>query len=378
MKKYIAALSAAILVICSFTACADKTGKPSESSVSQAGSQAESQSESQTEPQSAAQVEFDKADAEKKASDAINGYFDALNSGDMETAFAFQYNKDDLEAAAVMNGFGKNGGTSAEALTNMIDTYKEAYSEHTITLNGIADIEAVPDNGYELLDELYGRIKAVKGFVAECGDTLDIDKITEQYAGLDENTEWEKQTYEESYLVTADMNVDDEQKEQEMIVFRTTDGQWKIDMSVVNYLQKVEHTELDNKASDTCQAATQSISDMKAAGVDTSGTFMISSDDSKNYLIPDGFDVSDFKKRFSQNYAGEIDGEYFIVINKDSAVYGVFNDSEGKQGIYPLSLTINKDDKTGELAYDELEEGKTYTIDELYDICKSVIDSLDK
>lgn len=363
MKKHIAALTAAILTICSFTACKDKTADSSSDTASDV-----SVSQVSTE------VVFDKAEGEKKANELINKYFSAINSGDMETTLIYQYDKDDLEAAAVMSSFGKDGATAAEALENMMSTYKKAYSGHTLTLNSIDDVKAVPENGYELLDELYGRVHAVKELIAQNGGDkgLDIQKITDEYSKMTD-TEWEKQEYEEAYLVTANISIDDEEKAQEMIIFRTKDSDWKIDMTVVTYLETTAQNERDGVASEVAYAATQALEDMKNEGYDIEGTYIIARDETKNYLIPDGFDLEVFKKHFAEhNEIGE-GTDYFFVVSDLATTYSVYVDAEGKQGIYPLGMKLTEDGSE-RMQYEEMPSGETYDIDELYDMCKDVVD----
>lgn len=363
MKKHIAALAAALLTLCSFTACTGKnTGSTPDTSVSQ----------------TATEASFDKAEAEKKVTDVINDYFGAINSGDMEKVFEFQYNKEDCEAAAIMSGFGTAGGTSAEALENMLSSYKEGYSGHTITLNSIVSIDSVPAQGYELLDEMYGRVLAIKKLAAQYGGDsgLDIDKITAEYSAMTDFPDG-KQNYAEAYDIMTNITFDDTDKEQEMIVFRTDNGSWKIDMTVVNYMQKVEQTDMDNAASEVAGSVAEALLKMKDEGTDTTSTFIISSDDSKNYLIPDDFDMKKFKEYLADTYKGDADASYFFVIADNSVKSGVYVNSEGKMGVYPIGLII-VDDGEGNITYDEPANVSDYTIDELYDMSKSVIDGLKK
>jgi hypothetical protein len=59
------------------------------------------------------------------------------------------------------------------------------------------------------------------------------------------------------------------------------------------------------------------------------------------------------------------------------AKYGVYRTTDGMMGIYPFGLII-KDDGTDKMSYEELDHDKTYTLEELYDMSKSVIDQFIK
>ena len=364
MKKHIAAIAAAILTICSFTACdkKDSGGNTTEPQTSQ----------------SAETVSFDKDEAEKKVTDVINDYFSAINSGDMEKVFEFQYSKDDLEAAAVMSGFGTEGGTAAEARENMINAYKDGYSGHVITLKAVTSVKPVSQKCYELLDEMYGRVIAVKGLTAKYGGDsgLDIQKITEEYGAMTDFSGG-KQEYEEAYDVVTDITFDETNKEQEMIVFRTKDGGWKIDMTVVNYLQEVEQTDLDNAASKVAGAVSEALLKLKNEGTDISGRYILASDESRNYLVPDGFDLKKFKEYFNDIYSGDANVQYFFVISDDKAVGGAYIDAEGKLGLYPVGFIV-KDNGEGGITYEEPDSTQEYTFDQVYDISKNVLDGLNK
>ena len=364
MKKHIAVIAAAILTLCSFTACENGSENSSSATPDTSSSQA------------VTEASFDKAEAEKTVTSVINDYFSAINSGDMEKVFEFQYNKEDFEAAAVMSGFGTDGGTSAEALENMLNTYKESYSGHVLTLNSVVSINSVPQNGYDLLDEMYGRVGAIKEIIAKYNGEggLDIQKITDDYSAVTDFSSG-KQEYEEAYDVVANITLDDTDKEQEMIVFRTKNGSWKIDMTVVNYMQTVEQTDKDNFASQVAGSVAEALLKMKDEGTDISGTYMIASDDSRNYLIPDGFDMNKFREYFSQSYTGDANGQYFFVIADDSVKSGVYADAEGKLGLYPVGLII-MDDGEGNITYDEPDTAIDYTFDDLYNMSKDVIDKV--
>lgn len=363
MKKHIAAIAAALITICSFTAC-DKKNQESSSDVSSS--------------QSVTEAAFDQNDAEKKVTEAINEYFSAINNGDMKKVFEFQYNEEDMPAAAVMAGFGHEGGTAQEACDSMMDTYKEGYKDHVISLNSVKSISGVSEKGYELLDELYGRVLAIKGLLAEHGGDsgLDIQAITDAYGAMTDFSQG-KQDYEEAYDVVAEITLDDTQKEQEMIVFRTKNGNWKIDMTVINYMQQVEQTDLNNAASEIAGAMSEAIMKMQNEGTEITSNFIISSDESKNYLIPDSFDMKKFNEYFSSSYTSDASVQYFFVIYDSKVASGAYVDAEGKTGLYPIGL-IMANDGEGNFTYEEPANPQNYTFDQLYDMSKNVLDGLNK
>lgn len=375
MKKYIAAITAAALTLCTFTACSDKGSGSSSDIQSSAVSQEETQADSAPK---VPDVPFDEETAKKTAAEAINGFFDSINSGDIEKCMKYQYSDDILEAAAVSVGYGVDGGTAEEAYKNMIESTKSSYSGHKFTLNSIQSIKPMNRSAYGLLDNMYSRIRAIKDIIDSYGADakLNVQEITDKYNEIEKITVVPLE-YEEGYQVTANISLDTETNDLDMFVFKIKGGDWMIDMTNVAYLEDAEQTDMDNDASDASYAASLALESMKKSGKDISGTFIISSDAGKNYLVPDSFDMNAFNTAFAANYKGASDADYFFVITDEIAKYGVYRTTDGMMGIYPFGLII-KDDGTDKMSYEELDHDKTYTLEELYDMSKSVIDQFIK
>lgn len=360
MKKLLAAAAAMAVALCSFTACEDKN-----SSSSVIVQESSSVSNPHIIP------EFDRAKAEPIIKETLTNYFNDLNNGDIAASLKYQYDDDMIRAAAVMSGLAEDGDTPDDALEKMIEAYKSTYEGHKITLNEIKSIESIPEDGYVLLDEAYGRLTEINKLIDQCGGTLDMQKITEGYQELVDFSKYRRE-YEEGYDVVASVTVDDETKDQEMLLFRTVGGDWQMDMSVPSYMQKSEQVDMDNLASSTAGAASAALKEMSEKGLDITGRFIISSDGSMDYKIPDTFDTEVFRSVFSGKYTGAAEAKYFIVVDDLYAPYAVYEVSGQKTGIYPFGLII-KNDGSEKLTYEELDPDKTYDIAALFDMSKKII-----
>lgn len=359
MKKPIAFIAALTIALGSFAACSGKNSNSSEPT------------ESSAPAAHVTTVAFDKEKGEAIAKEIISGYFDDINKGDIAASMKYQYDDNMLKAAAVLSGLAEKGDTAEQAVEKMMSAYKESYNGHTLTLNNIISVDSIPENGYVLLDEAYGRLCELNKLVEKSKDDLDPQKISEEYQKLTDFSSYRRE-YEEGYDVVASVTVDTETKDQEMLVFHTKDGNWQIDMSVPAYMQKSDQVNMDNTASSTASAATAVLKEMAAEGKDISGTFIIGKDPSKDYNVPDSFDMDTFRYRYAEKYSGDPDADYFIVINDSYAIYAAYEISGQRTGIYPFGLMI-KDDGSPKLTYSELDTEKTYDLAALYDMARSVI-----
>ncbi len=360
MKKTVAFLAAVTMALCSFAACTDnKTTSSSESS-----------SEVSAPAVHEIAVPFDREKAEPLVKEAITNYFNDINNGDFKASMTYQYDEEMMPAAAVLSGLASKGDTPEKAVENMLEAFESTYKGHTLKLNEIVSVESIPEEGYVLLDEAYGRLAEMNKLIEKSGDSIDPDHLSEVYQALTDFSAYRRE-YEEGYDVVASISVDDETNDQEMLVYRTVGGNWQIDMTVPTYMQENEQVQLDNTASSTAGSASRVLKKMKEDGKDISGTFIISKDGSKDYKVPSGFDMSTFRSLYEEQYKGEADADYFIVIDNEIAVYSVYETAEKKIGIYPFGLTIKMDgDK---VSYEELDADSKYTMDQLYDKCLKVL-----
>lgn len=357
MKKTVALIAAVTMALCSFAACTDKNKNNSSDNTS-------------TPAVHEIAVPFDREKAEPLVKEAITNYFDDINKGDIKASMTYQYDEEMMPAAAVLSGLVTKGQTTDEAVESMISAFTESYSGHTLKLNEIVSLESIPEKGYVLLDEAYGRLAEMNKLIEKSGKTIDPDKLSEKYQKLTDFSSYRRE-YEEGYDVVASISVDSETNDQEMLVYRTVGGNWQIDMTVPTYMQENEQVDLNNTASSTAGTASSVLKQMKETGKDISGRFIISSDGSQDYNVPSSFDMATFRSMFAEQYKGAADASYFLVIDDELAVYAVYETSDNKTGIYPFGLVIK--DVNGKIDYDELDPDTEYNKDKLYDMCKSVI-----
>ncbi len=115
----------------------------------------------------------------------------------------------------------------------------------------------------------------------------------------------------------------------------------------------------------------------------TGYAFIISSDKSKNYNVPDDFDIDDFEKRtneymdLKENEYLKIDInelEWFSIICEDQCVYSVVVNQEQPDIVGVGPETIHQSNY-GQEVYDDITAkiSGDMSFDKVYDSCKSVI-----
>lgn len=171
----------------------------------------------------------------------------------------------------------------------------------------------------------------------------------------------------ESYNIILTLkNEDGEQVDQYFTVFYIEGEGWKVDASIRGYVEKSKTSSIRSTANTFHKAANSALIEMDTYGVDLSGTYIISSDASKNYNVK--IDINKFKSEMG-NFFPEMDNfEYFLFVCNGvcTGVVCYEKDSSKYIGIYPVNH-INKIENgkitSGEIS---LDDNKKYTYDELY------------
>ena len=238
-------------------------------------------------------------------------------------------------------------------------------------------VSAEPLTGMEEADikDNYGIAQWIVEYINEKGgpDKVSIEEIEEAADEVDEDELMEKIVITEGYYVT--MEIEDgegETSQGDIIVYRINDGGWKV---LVPYGSDIRRNYAQEQVKSLFKACNSALCDMDEEdplNYDAK-PFIVSSDDSMNYNVPNDFDVEVFKQK-TKNYMSIITGiEWFAVLQDGVVIYTVIMNpnTEVNSVTFPHESIIYKDTEQENLKTQSVEDPKSY--DELYEICKSVI-----
>ena len=221
-----------------------------------------------------------------------------------------------------------------------------------------------------------GKTKIVD-YINEKGgpDKVSIEEIEEAADEVDEDELMEKIVITEGYYVT--MEIEDgegETSQGDIIVYRINDGGWKV---LVPYGSDIRRNYAQEQVKSLFKACNSALCDMDEEDLLNydAKPFIVSSDESMNYNVPNDFDVEVFKQK-TKNYMSIITGiEWFAVLQDGVVIYTVIMNpnTEVNSVTFPHESIIYKDTEQENLKTQSVEDPKSY--DELYEICKSVINA---
>lgn len=389
MKSIIAGVMALTLV-CSMMGGCGKVGEPSdeiESSVSEQSTVSDSDEvednsdEDSTSSEEQKETEGSEADKQQAYDGegyeaAIREFFDASNSGDYKKMMSLMFPERMLDSidifaqmmggASLIDTIGKDlpptnyeiteivmeGTIDNEALQNLLSTYDVVLDMAELIESYGGDLESMTD---EQKEELEGELAALMEGT--------LDKEREHYF-----------TVTEGYDVTVRYLNDGEPDEDYFYVYYIEGDGWKLDNSLRRYVKKSQQVAANANAKTLYIAYNSSLSDMEYDdGADLTGTFIVSSDDTKNVNVPDTVDIGRLKS-LVEDYTGDVsDYNYFVIIHNGKCIYtAVFKkDGTGDVGTYPVSAVPIALDDFGPDAGSS--KGIDYTFEELYEMAKGIV-----
>ena len=376
MKRVIAGIIALTAVICTFTGCGKGTVDDSSStSAETTAAQEKATDEEVTSGESAETGAYE---------DTVKEFVEAYNANDRQKTLEMQYPDGIMEFVKVcMKSDEAKDMTEEEVMSfiqyDMFDKYDE---DAKVTYNGIISAEPLRSHEEDDIKESYSPMKWAINYINEHGgsDKVNPDEFEDAWGDTDYDEYPCEIDIEEGYFVIFEVENDEgETSEGTLYVVRIKgENGWKI--SVVNMFDNVKSGRkkaMNSTAYSLNNALYTSFVEMDEEGKLPSSDkmFIVSSEDSMNYNVPDDFDVELLRKK-AQNYFDKIkELKWFAVINHGNIEYSsvIYYDDERYVGTYPSDyiMVAAGDDADSYTEPDEKADERTFK--ELHDICVEVI-----
>lgn len=337
MKKVLAGILALTAVICSFTGCGRDVPDNAGSSSAVEKTTASEENTSDGQPQ-AEKVEYDSYE------ELLRDFFEAANARDYTKTLLMQYPEgilDFVRVAVRSTSTQREYGdiTEADMIKLLQQYFYEDIADGTYTPGQIISAKPLSEKDAVSISELYGASLFAVNYIRENGgvDGTDADELEQAMARAIEDFNVGDTALAEVYYLTFGITDDStgESHEANAVVYRFEGDSWRI-IADPYRVERIK-TERNAQARSIYMAVNSTLVDMDEMGGLPSAAedFIISSDDSKNYNVPEGFDTELFKHRLS-NYIEMPELEWFVIINGYAAIYAVScpADDPSYTGIY--------------------------------------------
>ena len=383
MKKILAGIIALTTVFCTFTGCGSTEDEKADGNDTSVETTAEN-----VENETAVSEKEDAKDDEKpdkkddKNSDegyetVIKEFIDAINAGDYEKVFDLQMpegGRDILRLTLMAQA--KEMGKEDQDIDAMLEEQMKRLSDNLpkMKLNKIVSAEDLSDGNIESIKGICAGYKVVIDYINEKGgiDKVNIEEMQKEFEDLDPEDFVDQINIKDAKMVTIEVETEgnEEPSEEEFYVYNIEGQGWRIDNSMLKYLNRSKKTSANSATSSLYKAAMTALVEMdeedklpKLKGA------LVCSDDSKNINVPDDFDTELFKKKVNNYFNDEEELDWFVILDMGCASYAVsVKKGKTESGVYPIRKFL---DENLELIDDESVEKKSY--DELYDMCAELL-----
>ena len=263
--------------------------------------------------------------------------------------------------------------TILEYRSDMVDELKEELGSNgkKIIYKGIISEEKVPDDEIADAGEELAQYAAAAELIKKYKGDVEAIPEEEQEAAMEVRDSRYKIT--QAYLVDVEIEYEGEEgnpDEMYFLVYYIDGDGWKFEESMIGYVNKSKKIALNANASSLEKAYASALTDLDAEGVDLTGKYIISSDNSMN-INADSKPVDDIKAQ-AKNYFDDIDEfDYFVVIEDGCSIYvgAKKKDDDTYIGTYPVD-TLPADAKNYEK---ETDKNFNHSYDELYKLAKDLL-----
>lgn len=378
MKRVLAGITAIITVFCAFSGCGkidDETAGAGDSSVT-----ATAESGENTASDNGTTETADDNDS-KSYEDVINEYIDIFNTGDLQKILEMQMPEGCADVMRVMAMLQFKEMGSEENTVENVDKYlKDMLGSSSVSLSRIVTAEDLSYDEQETLKEACTSYKMIADYIRDQGgaDKVDLDKLDEKFDDFDPEESKDLIKINDAKYVVVELLEDGDTvpTEEEFIIYRINNGSWHMDSSMLGYVKRAKAASADTAANSLIKAANTALIEMDEErmfrdenGLEALDKVLISSDDSRNINVPEGFDVEHFKKRLDNYFSDNTRFDWCIVIDGMCANYSFVSLNDNSQiGIYPSGTVLTpglvpeNDESTGKKSFDEL-----------YDICAEIL-----
>ena len=263
--------------------------------------------------------------------------------------------------------------TILEYRSDMVDELKEELGSNgkKIIYKGIISEEKVPDDEIADAGEELAQYAAAAELIKKYKGDVEAIPEEEQKAAMEVRDSRYKIT--QAYLVDVAIEYEGEEgnpDEMYFLVYYIDGDGWKFEESMIGYVNKSKKIALNANASSLEKAYASALTDLDTEGVDLSGKYIISSDDSMN-VNAENKPVDKIKSQTKNYFDDIVKIDYFVVIDNGCPIYAVTmnKDDDAFIGTYPaytLPADINDYSK-------EKDENFNHSYEELYELAKDLL-----
>ena len=306
---------------------------------------------------------------EKGFAKTLYAYFEALNESDYEKALKYFY------PAEIVDGLIEVSEIQNTDLTALVASDVEAKSYEITDIE--IESEIFNDDLNELSDtmnQMYYVVDTVKNYDKDI-DSMSEEELTEiqnKIMNIEENEVEKKYTVTEGYDVTVNYLVDGEPDEDYFYVFNVEGDGWMLQNSMRKYIKNSRQSSANADSKTIIIAYNTALTELDEMDANLSGTFILCSDESKNYNVPDDFSIDEINEIVGYYYTFEEDCNYFVIISNGVCHYCAVSAFKDTVVTYPVSA-IPKSCNQGTLETEEVLDISDYTFDELYEISKEIV-----
>ncbi|MBR6581687.1 MAG: hypothetical protein IKK66_10360 [Ruminococcus sp.] len=306
---------------------------------------------------------------EKGFEKTLYAYFEALNESDYEKALKYFY------PAEIVDGLIEVSEIQNTDLTALVASDVEAKSYEITDIE--IESEIPKDDLKELSDtmnQMYYTVDTVKNYDKDI-DSMSEEELTEiqnKIMNIEENEVEKKYTVTEGYDITVNYLVDGEPDEDYFYVFNVEGDGWMLQNSMRKYIKNSRQSSANADSKTIIIAYNTALTELDEMGANLSGTFILCSDESKNYNVPDDFSIDEINEIVGYYYTFEEDCKYFVIISNGVCHYCAVSAFEDTVGTYPVSA-IPKSCNQGTLETEEVPDISDYTFDEIYETAKNIV-----
>ena len=304
--------------------------------------------------------------------DVIRAYFDANNEGDVEKSIRTMYpdkavdgmfKLSELQGADIEKELGGNK-------TNYVIT--DIVEEGPMTEKEIEPFMILFDQmagAFDKIEEYGGDVQALSDEQRE-----ELYNLFMGYTDPEEDDIDRIYHAAEGYDVTVYYTNDGEPDEDYFYVYNVEGEGWKINNSMRKFAKKAKNAASNSTAKTVHTSFAVALTDLDYDGTDVSGVYIIGSDDSMNYNVPSTINVSEIRNTVGSEYDTISKYDYFaIIVNGECSYVAVCKKDDDNIGMYPIS-NIPKALNGDKLETEEVSKIDNYTLDELFEISKDIIE----
>lgn len=383
MKRILAGIIALTTVFCTFTGCGsteDEKAGGNDASVETTAENVENETAVSEKEDAKDDEKSDKKDdknSDEGYETVIKEFVDAINAGDFEKVYDLQMpegGRDVLKLTLMAQA--KEMGKEDQDIDAMLEEKMKGLSDNLpkMKLNKIVSAEDLSDDNIESIKGICAGYKVVVDYINEKGgiDKVNIEEMQKEFEDLDPEDFIDQINIKDAKMVTIEVETEgnEEPSEEEFYVYNIEGQGWRIDNSMLKYLNKAKKSSANSASNALYKAAMTALTEMdeeeklpKLEGV------LVCSDDSKNINVPADFDIKLFKEKIDNYYDANDQYDWFVILDMYCARYAVsVKKGKTQSGVYPVKKFLNKD---LELIDDESIEKKSY--EEIYDMCAELL-----